>query len=705
MNGICDINLCTSCKACLNICPHHCISMVIDDLDTPYPKIDESKCVECNLCRKVCPNNKNLIFYQPRKVLAAWSLDEKIRRISASGGVAAELYKFYLERGGYSAGVEIDRHIAKYILIDKIEDIKRVQNSKYVYSDTDDIFLQIREKLELGKKVLFVGLPCQVAGLLCFLQRKYDNLTTVDIVCHGVVPNEYLRQHIELIENKAKRKASHIFFRDPDYHTYTYTFTLIDNGNPFYKKKVYEDDVYQLGYHKALIYRENCYNCKYAQQKRIGDLTICDFSGIGMDKPVAYDKLKVSCVLVNTQKGEKLIYAVKDQLFTEERPEKEAFDFEPQLNHPYSRHVGRQLFVRTYTKNHNFSIAAKKALSDELNEYRHTHPNAILGLYKKIHLYSFLIQRKFARLLHCQHISIGGCLMLHRIDSPDSHGIWYNQHLKLSPQTIEKMISYARKKKCKFVSIDEMEEAIRKKKDVRRWISITFDDGYRDNYINGTPLFRKLNVPYTIYVCTKMVKGEMLYWWELLEQMVLNNDEVILKNGHIFDCSTKEKKEQAFLDIREIILNLPQDDLEDRLRDLFNKYDVSFDFGNKDLGLTWNQIKELSKDPLATIGNHTYSHLAFTGCSDEGIYADIEHAAQEMRNKTGLEMSHFAFPFGEATAVSQHDVELVKRFGFKTSATTKDGLVCYGTDPLELPRIFVTEKNWKQVIDRIVANC
>ena len=319
--------------------------------------------------------------------------------------------------------------------------------------------------------------------------------------------------------------------------------------------------------------------------------------------------------------------------------------------------------------------------------------------------YSNLLKRRIARLLRHPKVPIGAILMLHRIDTPHSSCIWYNQHLKISAQTLKEMADYARKRDCRLVSLDEMAEAIRKKKNVRRWIAVTLDDGYRDNFLNGVPMFRKLNVPYTIYVCTKMVKGEMLYWWEILEQLVLRHDEIVLNDGRTFDCSTKEAKEQAFLDIREIILKLPQDNLLERLKELFENYEVDYNYGNDSLGLTWKQIAELKNEPLTTIGNHTYSHSAFTGLSDKEIREDINKATKEMKKNTSIEMRHFAFPFGEATAVSQHDIELVKGLGFKTSATTKDGLVCYGTDPLELPRLFVTERSWKQVIDRIADNC
>ena len=708
METICDRKLCSACKACINKCPQQCITMIADSLDAPYPVIDNERCINCGLCRKACPNNNILDFHVTRKVLAAWSLDAETRKRSASGGVAAELYKYAIENGWYTCGVTINRHKATYIEIKTFEDIENVCNSKYVFSDTLDIYLRIQDILKHGRTVLFIGLPCQVAGLYCFLGKSYSNLLTVDIVCHGVVPDSCLRQHIDLIENETKRKTSHIYFRNPEFETYTYNFTLGDHEGLFYKKEVFEDDVYQLGYHKALIYRENCYHCQYAQQKRIGDLTICDFSAIGQLIPVKYDRMNVSCVLINTDKGEKMLGQLDGRLFSEQRPRKEAFDYEPQLNHPYEKHPGRKIFVSEYIRTHSFDNAASKALKKELKDFNQCVFRKIAKKTKRkivnCSLYNML-RRSAARLIHHHSAPFGAILMLHKVDSPDSNGIWWNQHLKISPETLDKMISYARKRKCKFVSLDEMADALAGKKRRHRMIAITLDDGYRDNYSNGLPIFSKTKTPFTIYVCTKMIKSKMLYWWEILEQLVLRHNSITLKDGRTFSCSTKKEKELAFLDIREIILKLPQDNLEESLRQLFVNYDIDFNYGNQNLGLTWEQIRELKQEPLATIGNHTYSHKAFTGCTDEEIGADIDRANAEMHSNTEIKMHHFAFPFGEAIAVSEHDIELVKQLGFRTSATTKEDFVRYNTSPLDLPRLFVTEKNWKQVIDRIIDCC
>ena len=315
------------------------------------------------------------------------------------------------------------------------------------------------------------------------------------------------------------------------------------------------------------------------------------------------------------------------------------------------------------------------------------------------------IRNSFWRIIHHPKAPLGAVLMLHRIDAPNKSGIWYNQHLKMSPDTLAEMIGYARKHKCRFVSLDEMAEAISKKKNIRRWIAITLDDGYRDNYLNGVEVFSRLNVPFTIYVCTKMVKGEMLYWWELLEDLVIKHEQLTLNDGRTFDCSTKEKKEKAFLDIREIILKLPQNDLKSHLKVLFTNYNVNWEYGNDKLGLTWEQIIDLKQNPLSTIGNHTYSHNAFINLSDKEIIEEIGKASDEMKKNTGINMRHFAFPYGDKMAVSQHNVNFVKNLGFKTSSTTRWSFVCCGTDPQEFPRIFVSEKNWKQMINKIIECC
>lgn len=364
---ICNHDKCTGCSACKEICPKQCITMQPDDLDALHPVVDESICINCGLCEKTCPNNRELSYKLPHKVWAAWSNDSDVRRTSASGGIACELYRYWIKNGGVATGVVYDRvEGCHFILLENESDIKAVQNSKYTFSDTAGIYKVVKQKLQAGISVLFIGVPCQVAGLYGFLKKEYDNLTTVDIICHGMPPATYLEQHIKSIEDKKKEYTHQLFFRDPKYYTYTYTFTLKNiKGKEFYNKKVLTRDNYQLGYHRALIYRENCYSCNYARKERISDLTIGDFSGLGRFAPFEYDKHNVSCILENTDKGAALLKKLKGVLLMYERPACEAFEVEKQLKSPSAKHNGRYCFEQVYNKTHDYVKASNAALKDE----------------------------------------------------------------------------------------------------------------------------------------------------------------------------------------------------------------------------------------------------------------------------------------------------------------------------------------------------
>lgn len=386
---ICNHDKCTGCTACKDVCPKQCITMQPDELDALHPIVDDGICINCGLCEKTCPNNRELSYKLPHKVWAAWSNDNDVRRTSASGGIACELYRYWIKNGGVATGVVYDRDEGcHFILLEKESDIKTVQNSKYTFSETAGIYKVVKQKLQAGISVLFIGVPCQVAGLYGFLKKEYDNLITVDIICHGMPPATYLEQHIKNIEDKKKEYTCQLFFRDPKYYTYTYTFTLKNNnGKEFYNKKVLTRDNYQLGYHRALIYRENCYSCNYAREERISDLTIGDFSGLGRFAPFEYDKHNVSCILENTDKGSALLKKLNGALSMFERPACEAFEVEKQLKSPSVKHSRRSIFEKVYRKTRNYELASNIALKEEKKKAVKT---AII-LKIKVFLYNILV--------------------------------------------------------------------------------------------------------------------------------------------------------------------------------------------------------------------------------------------------------------------------------------------------------------------------
>ena len=364
---------CTACGACLNICPKKCISFQEDNLGAIYPVVDTDKCINCGLCERSCHLLNNFFpTVSSDEVFAAYSLDPNIRSHSASGGIATSLYTFCLKNGIHTFGVTYTPYEkAKYLEIITENDIELCQNSKYVFSHLGDTYIRIRDYLNKGEKVLFIGIPCHVAGLLSFLNGRKENLITIDIICHGTCPETYLNQHIKAVSGK--HHAEKTYFRDPSFGTHNFILSFYEDNVSYYHKDVHDVDTYQIGYHKAMIYRENCYNCRYARNERIGDLTISDFSGLGRIIPFDQPRIGVSCVICSTPKGKMLLDDLSEEkaIAIFKRPTDEAFLFEKQLNAPSIPHPERKTFIDKYIVSQgDFESSAKYALRKDINRNR-----------------------------------------------------------------------------------------------------------------------------------------------------------------------------------------------------------------------------------------------------------------------------------------------------------------------------------------------
>lgn len=372
---ICKAELCTGCNLCDVICPQRCIKMENDKYDNLHPIINETDCIKCNLCVKYCPQNNEILQKEKidyvQKVFAAVSTNRKIFENSASGGIATELYRYIIENDGYSCGVILEENLeANYTLITNMEQLSKTQNSKYVSSRMGKIYLEIKNILQSGRKFIFIGLPCQVAAVKSYLeltiknQEIKKNIIYVDIICHGVMSSIYFKNHIKEILKTDIGTDIRCSFRNPKFGTNKFFFTIEKNGEILYKKDVKNTDNYQICYHNAISYRENCYLCKYATHKRIGDLTIGDFSGYGKIKKETIFKNKVSCIIVNSLKGEDIIKKlVKDKkIKIEERPVEEAFKYEKQLRMPSRKHKLRDSFLKNYETYKTFTKSANKTV-------------------------------------------------------------------------------------------------------------------------------------------------------------------------------------------------------------------------------------------------------------------------------------------------------------------------------------------------------
>lgn len=187
---------CCGCTACKNSCPTAAIQMTENSEGFLLPVVDKTKCVDCGKCDTVCPflnsENGEKVQLLKSKTYLYYLKDEKIRMNSASGGAFYGIAEQFVENGGYVCGCVWDNDLeACHIVSDKIDDVLRMQSSKYTQSNMKNCYSEIKELLKAEKKVFFTGTACQVAGLKGYLGKEYDNLLCAAIICHGFLHQRF----------------------------------------------------------------------------------------------------------------------------------------------------------------------------------------------------------------------------------------------------------------------------------------------------------------------------------------------------------------------------------------------------------------------------------------------------------------------------------------------------------------------------------
>ena len=359
-----DKTECCGCEACVNICPQKAIHMEEDEYGFRYPSIDESLCVGCGLCQRVCGYKQVEESNVPISTYVACTLNTDIMK-SASGGVFASLAKSIIEMGGIVYGVSMENIngelIPMHIGIEAELDLIKLQGSKYVQSVMGDTYNQVKKQLMRGRKVLFSGTPCQVAGLKAYVgDISKDNLLLVDIICHGVPSVSFYQGYIKELEGKLKGKVTDFKFRDKTSGWgLVGKVSYLNKKNEAKSKLIYarESSYYQL-FLKGDVYRENCYSCKYASGNRQGDITLGDYWGIEHEHPeylVAnggdFDEAQgISCMLINTSKGKAYLEQVSEGLRTGISSFEKAARKNGQLCHPTETSDRRQMILDMYVK-------------------------------------------------------------------------------------------------------------------------------------------------------------------------------------------------------------------------------------------------------------------------------------------------------------------------------------------------------------------
>ena len=305
---ICDKEKCTGCFACANVCPIGAIRMKPGKIGHLYPDISD-KCIECGKCIKTCPANNPVELKKPAKTLAFWVKDDREHQSSTSGGAAACFTNYVLEQEGVVYGcASLPQGVIEHIRIDKKEHAYKLKGSKYVHSHINECFKSIREDLSNEKIVLFVGLPCQVAGLRRYIGKNDTNLYCIDLICHGVPSQKVLFEYIESLGIK-RDEISVVAFREAK----GYYLTIKSSGRSVYHKNE-SDDLYYMAFNDNLCFRDSCFTCRYSSPNRVGDLTIGDFWGLGKKVPFRYNTHgHVSVVLVDNEKGKWLMKECRDK--------------------------------------------------------------------------------------------------------------------------------------------------------------------------------------------------------------------------------------------------------------------------------------------------------------------------------------------------------------------------------------------------------
>lgn len=312
---------CCGCFACEQVCPKKCIRFEADAEGFMYPQVDADNCIDCRLCVKSCPVLSYKNEQNTSQVFAAKANDPELLKKSASGGIFAVLARYVLRRGGVVFGCAYNEKLsAVHIKIDSEDELYRLQSSKYMQSNLDGVYSEVKECLDSGKEVLFSGTGCQVAGLKSFLKNTYDNLLTADVLCHGVSSPLLFSKYIEHLGKKYGGDITGFNFRSKDKHGWDLYFQAKTQN----KTKTFYGmfDPYGSAFFRGKNYRESCYSCKFACSDRKSDFTLGDFWGIETADLDFYDKKGVSLVLINSEKAA----AVKNELASEITWKKESFE-------------------------------------------------------------------------------------------------------------------------------------------------------------------------------------------------------------------------------------------------------------------------------------------------------------------------------------------------------------------------------------------
>ena len=346
---------CTGCGACGDICPVSAIKFKINREGFAYPIINNEVCTSCQLCEHICPACEHKNGNHLSETYASYSNNKP--KESSSGGLFAALATSIIRDNGVVYGAAFnDKLELSHVRCDTVANLHRLCGSKYIQSNCCGIYKQVRKDLKADKKVLFSGTPCQISGLRKYLRKEYENLYTIDLICHGVPSPGLFVDYIHYCESLRKKKIVGFYTRDNrDGWDNRFRSTIIFNdGKEEYNSML--SNLWNRIFFSELATRPSCANCKFASIERQGDLTLGDFWGVERECPEMYQKTGVSLIGISTNKGKELIDSIENiSIMAATTSEEE----HPNLFSPTPASPQRALFMSDYVNTGFESVVEK----------------------------------------------------------------------------------------------------------------------------------------------------------------------------------------------------------------------------------------------------------------------------------------------------------------------------------------------------------
>lgn len=347
---------CCGCTACMHICPMKCIAMEEDEEGFLYPVINEEKCIHCHQCENVCPIQNIKDSDARTETLVGYSRNEEIRKQSSSGGIFSVLAEWILQQNGVVFGAAFDENFeVHHIAVETNDELAKLRGSKYVQSRLENVYPKTKQCLEMQRKVLFTGTACQIAGLKKYLGKAYENLYTVDVLCHGVPSPKIWRMYLADKKRQYHASIEKIEFRNKKNGWKNYSVNIEFSDMQCYCVHFFEDKYISL-FLGNIDLRPSCYACHFKGIPRVSDITIGDSWGIEKAMPDMDDDKGTSIILVHSSNGERMFRAIKEDLITRATSLNEILPPTADSRRSVEMHPNRKKYLQGIVRGENFDV-------------------------------------------------------------------------------------------------------------------------------------------------------------------------------------------------------------------------------------------------------------------------------------------------------------------------------------------------------------